>query len=105
MEAPVPISAQLHSSTLVVVGFYLLFRFELLFLFSPAVMQLLTLTGVVTSVGAAFLGFYQTDGKRLLAASTASQLGYVSVAFSSGLFLESVLLLGFCCCGKALVFV
>lgn len=105
MEAPVPISAQLHSSTLVIVGFYLLFRFEFFFAFNPILCLFIMWGGVVTAICAAFLSFFQDDGKRLLAASTASQLGYVSVSFALGLRLESLLLLSFCCCGKAITFV
>ncbi len=60
---------------------------------------------MITTVGAALLAFFQNDGKRLLAASTASQLGYVAVCFSLGMRVEALLLLSFCCCGKAITFV
>jgi NADH:ubiquinone oxidoreductase subunit 5 (subunit L)/multisubunit Na+/H+ antiporter MnhA subunit len=51
------------------------------------------------------LGFFQTDGKRLLACSTASQLGYVVVTIGLGLYEEGLTLLAFCCCNKAFTFV
>lgn len=105
MEAPVPISAQLHSSTLVVIGFYLFFRFQLLFFLSPGVSFLFLFFGVVTVVGASILGFFQDDGKRLLACSTASQLGYVVVCLGLNLYSEALLLLAFCCTNKAFTFV
>lgn len=56
-------------------------------------------------VGACALGFVQDDGKRLLACSTASQLGYVVVALGVGLVDEAAVLLAFCCCNKAVTFV
>jgi len=105
MEAPVPISAQLHSSTLVVIGFYLFFRFQALFELAPATSALAVLAGFATSVGASILGFFQEDGKKLLACSTASQLGYVIVALGLHLYSEAVYLLVFCCCNKACTFV
>jgi len=105
MEAPVPISAQLHSSTLVVIGFYLFFRFQVLFDLAPLALSLFIFVGFVTSVGASVLGFYQEDGKKLLACSTAGQLGYVMVALGLGLYGEALLLLAFCCCNKAFTFV
>lgn len=61
--------------------------------------------GFITVVGASVLGFMQTDGKRLLACSTASQLGYVVVAMGVQLYEEALLLLAFCCCNKAVTFV
>lgn len=105
MEAPVPISAQLHSSTLVVIGFYLFYRFQLLFTLVPSMASLFVVYGVTTVVGASVLGFFQIDGKRLLACSTASQLGYVVVSLGLGLYEEALLLLAFCCCNKAFTFV
>jgi NADH-quinone oxidoreductase subunit L len=105
MEAPVPISAQLHSSTLVVIGFYLLFRFQGVFLFAPSCASLSLIAGFSTSVGASILGFFQEDGKKLLACSTAGQLGYVLVAIGLGLEPEALFLLAFCCCNKAATFV
>jgi len=105
MEAPVPISAQLHSSTLVVIGFYLFYRFYPVFLYTPSVNTFIMWSGLVTIVGASVLGFFQTDGKRLLACSTASQLGYVVVALGLGLYEEGLVLLAFCCCNKAFTFV
>lgn len=80
MEAPVPISAQLHSSTLVIIGFYLFFRQRALFELAPSLLTVFVVGGTLTVVGASALAFFQHDGKRLLACSTASQLGYVIVA-------------------------
>jgi NADH:ubiquinone oxidoreductase subunit 5 (subunit L)/multisubunit Na+/H+ antiporter MnhA subunit len=105
MEAPVPISAQLHSSTLVVIGFYLFFRFYTLFDVAPIARVLFIVVGLLTSVGASILGFYQDDGKKLLACSTAGQLGYVTVSLGLDLYAEALCLLVFCCCNKALTFV
>jgi len=105
MEAPVPISAQLHSSTLVVIGFYLFFRFQPLLNTAPQTNTFFLITGISTAVGASLLGFFQHDGKRLLACSTAGQLGYVTVSLGLGFFEEALYLLSFCCCNKAFTFV
>jgi NADH-quinone oxidoreductase subunit L len=105
MEAPVPISAQLHSSTLVVIGFYLFFRFQVLFELAPGTAGVAVVAGLMTSVGASVLGFFQEDGKKLLACSTASQLGYVIIALGLHLYGEALYLLAFCCCNKACTFV
>jgi NADH:ubiquinone oxidoreductase subunit 5 (subunit L)/multisubunit Na+/H+ antiporter MnhA subunit len=105
MEAPVPISAQLHSSTLVVIGFYLFFRFQGLFSIAPIASVVFVVAGMLTSVGASILGFFQLDGKKLLACSTAGQLGYVLVSLGLELYNEALILLIFCCCNKAMAFV
>jgi len=105
MEAPVPISAQLHSSTLVIIGFYLFFRFQVLFNLAPISATIFVVAGMLTSIGASILGFFQLDGKKLLACSTAGQLGYVLVSLGLGLYNEGLLLLIFCCCNKAMAFV
>lgn len=105
MEAPVPISAQLHSSTLVIIGFYLFFRQRSLFELAPRVLELFVMGGALTVVGASILAFFQHDGKRLLACSTASQLGYVIVGLGVKAWDEALLLLIFCCCNKAYTFV
>ena len=105
MEAPVPISAQLHSSTLVVIGFYLYFRFYILFEEAILCRKFLLCCGILTAIGASVLGASQIDGKRLLACSTASQLGYVLVALSLNMHREALALLTLCCANKALTFV
>jgi NADH-quinone oxidoreductase subunit L len=105
MEAPVPISAQLHSSTLVIIGFYLFFRFQGLFVLAPVTCYTAVSAGILTSIGASVLGFFQLDGKKLLACSTAGQLGYVMVSLGMELYNEALLLLTFCCCNKAMAFV
>ena len=105
MEAPVPISAQLHSSTLVIIGFYIYFRFQNIIVLSPSISFIFLIFGVVTVVYASVLGFFQEDGKKLLACSTASQLGYVITGLGLCYFEESVLMLIFCCCNKAITFI
>ncbi len=87
------------------IGFYIYFRFLDLFILAPCLNMVFIVFGVTTVVGACILGFFQDDGKRLLACSTASQLGYVITALGLGLFEEGALLLVFCCCNKALTFV
>jgi NADH:ubiquinone oxidoreductase subunit 5 (subunit L)/multisubunit Na+/H+ antiporter MnhA subunit len=101
----VPISAQLHSSTLVIIGFYLYLRFQNLFMLAPAVSAFTLFFGVCTVVGASVLGFFQEDGKKLLACSTASQLGYAVTGLSLFYFEESLILMTFCCCNKAFTFI
>lgn len=105
MEAPVPISAQLHSSTLVIIGFFVLLRLWPTISCSAAACTLMVFAGTLTAVGASVLGFFQSDGKRLLACSTAGQLGYVVTGFGVGLVDEAVMLLLFCCCNKAYTFI
>lgn len=105
MEAPVPISAQLHSSTLVVIGFYLFFRFKFFLAISPLTLTFFIVAGFVSILGGSFLALYQLDGKRLLACSTASQLGYVFLSLGLGLFEEALYVLLFACINKAFIFV
>lgn len=105
MEAPVPISAQLHSSTLVIIGFYIYYRFLVFFTTSSDSLLILKFAGSLTVVGASILAFYQTDGKKLLACSTAGQLGYVVISLGLNLVTESLYMLSFCCINKALTFV
>jgi len=105
MEAPVPISAQLHSSTLVIIGFYILVRFFFIINNWQYSQIILLIFGLSTSISASLLGFKQDDGKKLLACSTAGQLGYVIIAFGIGLIEEALILLIFCCCNKAYIFV
>lgn len=105
MEAPVPISSQLHSSTLVIIGFYVYVRFLPLHSFLVWERHFLLICGGLSIVGASTLGYFQEDGKRLLACSTASQLGYVIVGFGLGLEREALVLLAFACCNKAYTFI
>jgi NADH:ubiquinone oxidoreductase subunit 5 (subunit L)/multisubunit Na+/H+ antiporter MnhA subunit len=105
MEAPVPISAQLHSSTLVIIGFYVVYRVKVLLLTSGLWQVMTVYAGALTAVVASVLGFFQDDAKRLLACSTAAQLGYVMTLVGVGSFAASLLLLTFCCCNKAYAFV
>ena len=100
-----PISSQLHSSTLVIIGFYIMFRFYPLFDLVVWLRNCFILLGASTSFSMAVLAFFQFDGKRLLACSTASQLGYCIVALGFGFINEAFILLLFCCCNKAILFV
>ena len=75
MAAPTPISAYLHSATMVKAGVYLLFRFNPVFHQIPLWQDLLTWTGGITMLWAAFLGLWQKDLKRILAYTTLSVLG------------------------------
>lgn len=105
MEAPVPISAQLHSSTLVIIGFYIFFRFQNIVVLNELSSLFLLFFGFFSVICSSILGFFQNDGKKLLACSTASQLGYVILGLGLCYYEESLLMLMFCCCNKAFTFV
>lgn len=77
MEAPTPASALIHSSTLVIMGIFLIIRFQVLFEFSYLGNHILVLFGSVTIATGAISSFYQNDIKKLIAFSTISQMGYL----------------------------
>lgn len=75
MEAPTPVSAYLHSATMVQVGIYLLARFHPLLSQSPWWFFFLTIAGAITMMGGAVLAIIQTDMKLILAYTTMTALG------------------------------
>ncbi|MCL7475128.1 MAG: DUF4040 domain-containing protein [ANME-2 cluster archaeon] len=81
MEAPTPVSAFLHSATMVKAGIYLVARMHPLFAGTDAWFILVSGTGMVTMVAAGFLAFRQTDIKAILAYSTISQLAYIMTMY------------------------
>ena len=77
MEAPTPASALIHSSTLVIMGIYLIIRFQILFEFSLIANFLMSLIGALTIALGAVSASFQNDIKKLVAYSTISQMGYL----------------------------
>jgi NADH-quinone oxidoreductase subunit L len=84
MEGPTPVSALIHAATMVTAGVYLMARLAPLMVFAPHVLILLGWLGGITCLAAAVMAFFQDDLKRVLAYSTASQLGYLFMALSCG---------------------
>jgi NADH:ubiquinone oxidoreductase subunit 5 (subunit L)/multisubunit Na+/H+ antiporter MnhA subunit/multisubunit Na+/H+ antiporter MnhB subunit len=79
MSAPTPASAYLHSATMVKAGVYLMARMNPALGFTEEWFWLLTVTGGMTMLAGAYLGFKQNDWKALLAYSTISQLGILMI--------------------------
>ncbi len=77
MEAPTPVSAYLHSATMVKAGIYVIARFSPIFAFSAQWFWIVSLVGLFTMVWGSFHAVKQTDLKSILAFSTVSQLGMV----------------------------
>lgn len=77
MEAPTPVSAYLHSATMVKAGLYLVARFTPVFAFSELWVWIILLGGLITLVWASFNAIKQDDLKGVLAFSTVSQLGLI----------------------------
>lgn len=82
MAGPTPVSALLHSATMVAAGVYLLMRSHALLAGWP--LQLIGWVGAVTAVAAAAIALAQDDLKRVLAGSTSSQLGLMFVGLAAG---------------------
>jgi len=80
MEGPTPVSALIHAATMVTAGVYLIARMSPLMEYAPNVLIVLAWLGAITSIAAAIMAMFQYDLKRVLAYSTASQLGYLFMA-------------------------
>jgi len=82
MEGPTPVSALVHSATMVAAGVYLVGRFYPVL--SPEALLVIAYTGCITLLIAATIAITATDIKRVLAYSTISQLGYMMLALGLG---------------------
>jgi NADH-quinone oxidoreductase subunit L len=80
MEGPTPISALIHAATMVTAGIFMVARMSPLFEWSDTALSFVTIIGAITALFMAFLGIVQNDIKRVVAYSTLSQLGYMTVA-------------------------
>lgn len=85
MAAPTPISALVHSSTLVTAGLYLIIRFSYVLYSSYDLIKLLLILRLFTSFYAGINSIFEKDLKKLIALSTLSHLGFIGIAFSIGL--------------------
>ncbi|WP_322105033.1 NADH-quinone oxidoreductase subunit L [Paraburkholderia sp. J41] len=80
MEGPTPISALIHAATMVTAGIFMVARMSPLFELSEAALSFIVVIGSITALFMGFLGVVQNDIKRVVAYSTLSQLGYMTVA-------------------------
>src|SRR6201997_4917475 len=80
MEGPTPISALIHAATMVTAGIFMVTRMSPLFELSDSALSFITVIGAITALFMGFLGIVQNDIKRVVAYSTLSQLGYMTVA-------------------------
>lgn len=86
MEGPTPVSALIHAATMVTAGVFMVARFNPLFSMSETAMNVVALTGGITSLFAATIALVQNDIKRIVAYSTVSQLGYMFLACGVGAY-------------------
>ena len=90
MEGPTPVSALVHSATMVAAGVYLLARFFPVIHASSTASDMIAWIGAGTALGAAVLALVQVDIKRVLAYSTISQLAYMMFAIGVGGYVAAV---------------
>jgi NADH-quinone oxidoreductase subunit L len=83
MEGPTPVSALIHSATMVCAGVFLVARMMPLFVFSPDAIRLVAVIGGFTAIFAATMGLVANDIKRVLAYSTISQIGYMMLGLGA----------------------
>ena len=90
MEGPTPISALIHAATMVTAGIFMVARMSPLFELSDTALNFIMLIGAITALFMGFLGVIQNDIKRVVAYSTLSQLGYMTVALGASAYSVSV---------------
>jgi NADH-quinone oxidoreductase subunit L len=86
MEGPTPISALIHAATMVTAGIFMVSRFSPLFEMSDTALSMMLVIGGFGALFLGILGVVQNDIKRVIAYSTLSQLGYMTVALGSSAF-------------------
>ena len=80
MEGPTPISALIHAATMVTAGLFMVSRMSPIYELSTTALSVIMVVGAITALFMGFLGTIQNDIKRVVAYSTLSQLGYMTVA-------------------------
>ncbi len=90
MEGPTPISALIHAATMVTAGIFMVTRMSPLFELSDTALSFIMVIGAITTLFMGLLGIVQNDIKRVVAYSTLSQLGYMTVALGASAYSVSV---------------
>jgi NADH-quinone oxidoreductase subunit L len=90
MEGPTPISALIHAATMVTAGIFMVARMSPLFELSDTALSVVLVIGAITALFMGFLGIIQNDIKRVVAYSTLSQLGYMTVALGASAYSVAV---------------
>ncbi|MDA3869806.1 MAG: NADH-quinone oxidoreductase subunit L [Gammaproteobacteria bacterium] len=86
MEGPTPISALIHAATMVTAGIFMVSRMSPLFEYSDAALSFIMVIGAITAFSMGLIGVVQNDIKRVVAYSTLSQLGYMTVALGASAY-------------------
>lgn len=86
MEGPTPISALIHAATMVTAGIFMVSRMSPLYELSETALSFILIIGAITALFMGFLGLVQNDIKRVIAYSTLSQLGYMTVALGASAY-------------------
>src|SRR5674476_535508 len=90
MEGPTPISALIHAATMVTAGIFMVARMSPLFELSDTALNFVLVIGAITALFMGLLGVIQNDIKRVVAYSTLSQLGYMTVALGASAYSVAV---------------
>jgi NADH-quinone oxidoreductase subunit L len=90
MEGPTPISALIHAATMVTAGIFMVARMSPLFELSETALSFVLVIGATTALFMGFLGIVNNDIKRVVAYSTLSQLGYMTVALGASAYSVAV---------------
>ncbi len=104
MEGPTPISALIHAATMVTAGIFMVARMSPIFNMSEVALTVVIVIGSITALFMAFIGLVQNDIKRIVAYSTLSQLGYMTVALGASAYAAGIFHLTTHAFFKALLF-
>ena len=90
MEGPTPISALIHAATMVTAGIFMVSRMSPLYEMSETALSFVMIIGAITAFFMGLMGIIQNDIKRVVAYSTLSQLGYMTVALGASAYSVAV---------------
>ena len=104
MEGPTPISALIHAATMVTAGIFMVARMSPLYELSETALSVVMVIGGITALFMALVAIVQNDIKRVVAYSTLSQLGYMTVALGASAYAAGIFHLATHAFFKALLF-